>query len=174
MKSSDKSNISSKTVEDLDLYLAEENFEEGFSDEHGKTAEFRQYIAPICYGNLWRRCDIPVPRVPRCYTDQHKVLKSSDGPLQTETIQNLLKWSVLPPNVVQLESLPTDLDMELLHDIVAHYGTIVKSEVQKTNQETFLRFKLRDADSCDWLVTNINDEDLLGTGNKIKCSHIKT
>ena len=60
---------------------------------------------------------------------------------QSEAMGPMLKWSVLPPDVVQLRGLPTDCNVELWRDVVANHGTILQSEVQKTNRETFLRFK---------------------------------
>ncbi|GFR78335.1 methyltransferase-like protein 12, mitochondrial [Elysia marginata] len=134
-----------------------------------------QYISHSCYGYNLRQCDILLPRIPSCYVNQGQqdaVAPEKDS--QNQATCSFLKWSVLPPNVVQLGNLPIDCDTEVWRDVVASHGTILNSEVQKTNRETFLRYKLNDPGSCDWLVSNIDNVDVLGTGHKIKCRHLKS
>ncbi|KAK3771492.1 hypothetical protein RRG08_059531, partial [Elysia crispata] len=150
-------------MDELDEHLAGQDFSD-HPDAQQNVWNLRQYISPSCYGHDLRQCNIPLPRLPKCYS--HQVQQGSDA--SERTSQNnvgcsLLKWSVLPPDVVQLEGLPTDCDIELWRDVVASHGTILKSEVQKSNRETFLRFKFHNPESCDWLVSNIDNVDFLGT-----------
>lgn len=134
----------------------------------------QQYIAHSCYGYNLRQIDIPLPRIPSCYDKQKEQVADISSPSPIKAACSFLKWSVLPPNVVQLENLPVDCDTALWRDVVASHGTVLNSEVQKTNRETFLRYKLSDPEACDYLVSNIDNVDVLGTGQKIKCFHLKT
>ncbi|RUS72528.1 hypothetical protein EGW08_019710 [Elysia chlorotica] len=165
--------ISKRQMDELDEHLAGQDFSQ--DSNNGQCLwDLRQYVSPSCYGHNLQKCNIQLPRIPKCFTDQeHQDSNdtSKKAPLSDEACP-LLKWSVLPPDVVQLGGLPTDCDIELWRDVVASHGTILKSEVQKTNRETFLRFKLSNPESCDWLVSNIDKVDFLGTGQKIKCSHL--
>ena len=67
--------ISKRDMDELDEHLAGQDFSD-HPDAQQNVWNLRQYISPSCYGHDLRQCNIPLPRLPKCYSHQVQQVSS--------------------------------------------------------------------------------------------------
>ncbi|XP_005089584.1 uncharacterized protein LOC101851312 [Aplysia californica] len=101
-----------------------------------------------------------------------KMAPSANGEGVSVSWSESALWNVKPPHVIEMRHFPLTFELELLHDLVSPYGKIRQVEEQQLEGKTCVRFKMSSIEECQMIEEDFNDSDVLGTGNKISCSHV--